>query len=88
METVSENISTESYYETDIEKNESDSDPDYYPSSDGSESKIFILSFWKRQEKQDLSQMEQYCGILVLSDSTSTEMFYLSVPSYYRKKFC
>ena len=41
METVSENISTESYYETDIEKNESDSDPDYYPSSDGSESENF-----------------------------------------------
>ena len=38
METVSENISAESYYETDIEENESDSDPDYYPSSDGSES--------------------------------------------------
>ena len=30
METVSENISAESYYETDIEENESDSDPDYY----------------------------------------------------------
>ena len=41
METVSENISAESYYETNIEKNESDSDPDYYPSSDGSESKNF-----------------------------------------------
>ena len=38
METVSENISAESYYETDIEENESDSDPDYYPSSNGSES--------------------------------------------------
>ena len=41
METVSENISTESYYETDIEENESDSGPDYYPSSDGSESENF-----------------------------------------------
>ena len=41
METVSENISTESYYETDIVENENDSDPDYYPSSDGSESKNF-----------------------------------------------
>ena len=60
METVSENISAESYYETDIEENESDWDPDYYSSSDGSEVKIFILSLWKRQEKQDLSQMEQY----------------------------
>ena len=29
METVSENISAESYYETDTEENESDSDPDY-----------------------------------------------------------
>ena len=38
METVSENISAESYYENNIEENESDSDPDYYPSSDGSES--------------------------------------------------
>ena len=60
METVPENNSTESYYETDIEENESDWDPDYYSSSDGSEVKIFILSLWKRQEKQDLSQMEQY----------------------------
>ena len=60
METVSENISAESYYETDIEENESDSDPRYYSLSDGSEMKIFILSLWKRQEKQDLSQMEQY----------------------------
>ena len=41
METVSENISAESYYETDIEENESDLDPDYYPSSDGSESENF-----------------------------------------------
>ena len=41
MEIVSENISAESYYETDIEENESDSDPDYYPSSDGSESENF-----------------------------------------------
>ena len=41
METVSENISTESYHETDIEENESDSDPDYYRSSDGSESENF-----------------------------------------------
>ena len=41
METVLENISTESYYETDIEENESDSDPDYYPLSDGSESENF-----------------------------------------------
>ena len=30
METVSENISAESCFETDIEENESDSDPDYY----------------------------------------------------------
>ena len=30
METVSENISAESYFETDIEENETDSDPDYY----------------------------------------------------------
>ena len=41
METVSENISAESYYETDIEENESDSDPRYYPSSDGSENENF-----------------------------------------------
>ena len=41
METVSENISAESYYENNIEENESDSDPDYYPSSDGSESENF-----------------------------------------------
>ena len=41
METVSENISAESYYETDIEENESDSDPHYYPSSDGSENENF-----------------------------------------------
>ena len=38
---MSENISTESYYETDIEENERDSGPDYYPSSDGSESENF-----------------------------------------------
>ena len=41
METVPENNSTESYYETDIEENESDWDPDYYPSIDGSESENF-----------------------------------------------
>ena len=41
METVSENISAESYYETDIEENESDWDPDYYSSIDGSESENF-----------------------------------------------
>ena len=41
METVSQNISAESYYEIDIEENESDLDPDYYPSSDGSESENF-----------------------------------------------
>ena len=41
METVPENSSTESYYETDIEENESDWDPDYYSSSNGSESENF-----------------------------------------------
>ena len=41
METVSENISAESYYETNVEENESDSDSDYYPSNDGSESENF-----------------------------------------------
>ena len=41
METVSENISAESCYETNIEENESYSDPDYYPLSDGSESESF-----------------------------------------------
>ena len=38
---MSKNISARSYYETDIEQNESDSDRDYYPSSDGSESENF-----------------------------------------------
>ena len=41
METVSENTSTESYYETYIEENESDSGPDYHPSSNGFESENF-----------------------------------------------
>ena len=41
METVSENISAESYYETNVKENESDSDSDYYPSNDGSESENF-----------------------------------------------
>ena len=41
METVSENISAESCYETNIEENESYSDPDYYPLSDGSQSENF-----------------------------------------------
>ena len=67
METVSENISAESYYETDIEKNESDSDPDYYPSSDGSESENFHPEPFEETKKQDLSQMEQcswYFGLV------------------------
>ena len=38
---MSENISAESCYETDIEENENDSDPDYYPSSNSSESENF-----------------------------------------------
>ena len=89
METVSENISTESYYETDIEENESDSDPDYYPSSDGSESENFHPeSLEETRKTRPILDGTVFLVILVLSDSASTEMFYLSVPSYYRKKFC
>ena len=57
----------ESYYETEIEKNESDSDPDYYPSSDGSESENFHPEPFEETKKQDLSQMEQcswYFGLV------------------------
>ena len=81
MDTASENISAESYYENNIEEDESDSDPDYYPSRYGFESGNF--------HPESLEETIKTRPIsLVLPDSASTGMFYLSVPSYYRKKFC
>ena len=82
METVSENISTESYHETDIEENESDSDPDYYRSSDGSESENFYPESLEETRKARpisdetvflvfwscLTQLLQRCSIFLSPD--------------------